>query len=142
MSSELTIFIAKGGGTRFPKVYPDGTIQYIFFGPGLTTINDDELFDQMCSHPTIQNREACGEIVFYDGRKDGKESNLGLQLADVKVEGGKEEGIPVAELDTKSSKGTARSKYKKSKDTSGTKKKRSLEGRAHGENPIPANYDG
>ncbi len=133
MSTQTTIFLAKGGGWRFPKILENGGIQRVFFTPGLNVVDDEDLFDQVCAHPDVDRMEAEGIIKFYDGRKESKPSNLGLELTDLK---GVEDGVPVADLSTKNN-GNAQAKIRKSKDTSGTKKKSTKRSGAHGSQPLP-----
>lgn len=129
-----TIFLTKANAWAFPYVHGNGTVQHVTFGAGLNNIDDDSLFDQIISHPCVERMVDLGDIVLYDGRKEGTESDLGLVLADVK--GGKEaeDGVPIADVSLKED----TPKYKKSSNTKGTKAKSTKKAHAYGDNPLPA----
>lgn len=131
--SVSTIFIVKSAGWGFPYVKEDGSIEQILFGPGLNEVHDEKLFDQVLNHPLTERKLDLGHIVLFDGRVESKESDLGLQLADVK---GLADGVPVADVDD--STGT-KPAYRKSSNTDGTKKKSTKKAFSHGEDiPLPS----
>lgn len=131
-----TIFLTQDAGWAFPYIREDGTIQRITFGAGLNTIDDEALFDQVVSHPDTEYKVDMGLVVLFDGRKDSKESDLGLELVDVKGEHA-EDGVPIAEINTDKATNPM-PEYRKSKNTSGTTKKSTKSAYAYGDNPLPS----
>ena len=129
-----TIFLTTAAGWAFPFVRPEG-IHYVTFVPGLNTVENDDLFDQVLAHPCSERKEALGEIVFYDGRKEGKDSDLGLKLVDVKGSHA-EDGVPIADAPNATS--TAIGDYRNSDHTKGTEKKSTKTSRATGHLPLPS----
>jgi hypothetical protein len=129
-----TLYVVNWSGYGFPKLIPNsqGTmdIHNVTFGSGLTEIHDDELLDQMLSHPTVEMHLDSGQLKIYDGRVASLESDLGLQLTDLK---GEADGVPVGEL----KEGDAKTQYRKSDNVSGTKAKTTKNAHAHGSQPLP-----
>jgi hypothetical protein len=134
-SNVSSLFVVNWAGFSFPKCVPnsEGTmdIHNVTFGSGLTEIHDEELLDQMLSHPTIEMHLDSGQLKIYDGRVASLESDLGLQLTDIK---GEADGVPVGEL----KEGDSKTQYRKSDNISGTKTKTSKTAHAHGSQPLPS----
>jgi len=125
-----TIFVKNLANVHFPYII-DGEIHPRVFGAGLNVIHEEDLLSQLLSHPTIALLLEQDEIDIFDARiVDAKESDLGLQLTDIK---GVEDGVPVA--DTIPNKTIP--KYRKSDNTEGTKAKSNKTAHAHGEQPLP-----
>jgi hypothetical protein len=144
---EFGVYFPKLQGFGFPFVVKDEKAKEvtgcyptrdIVFCAGHNNLNKysgvdpEELFYQMVSHPVVQQMEGRGELVLYDGRKDGTESNLGLALTDVKENDGKQEGVPVSDIVN------TRPKVQTSDNKDGLTEKTSIEPHAHGEQPLPS----
>jgi hypothetical protein len=134
-SDVSTLYVVNWAGYGFPKLVPnsEGTrnILNVIFGPGLNEIHDEELLDQLLSHPTVEAFIDQGELKIYDGRVSSLESDLGLQLTDLK---GEADGLPVGEIHE----GEAKVQYRKSDNISGTKTKTTKTAHAHGNQPLPS----
>jgi hypothetical protein len=133
-SNVSTLYVVNWSGFGFPKLVPnsEGThdILNVIFGAGLNEIHDEELLDQLLSHPTVEAFIDQGQLKIYDGRVVSLESDLGLQLTDLK---GEADGLPVGEIHE----GDAKVQYRKSDNVSGTKAKTSKTAYAHGNQPLP-----
>jgi hypothetical protein len=134
-SNVSSLFVVNWSAFHFPKVVGEDDkgqkmIQDVVFGPGLNEIHDEELLDQMLCHPAVEMHLDCGQLKIYDGRVKSLESDLGLQLTDIK---GEESGVPVGEIHE----GSPRVKYRKSDNVSGTKTKTTKSEHAHGNQPLP-----
>jgi hypothetical protein len=134
-SNVSTLFVVNWAGYGFPKLVPnrEGTndIHLVTFGPGLNEVHDSELLDQLLSHPTVEMFVDQGQLKLYDGRVASLESDLGLQLVDVK---GEADGVPVGEIHE----GDTKVQYRKSDNVSGTKAKSTKTSHAHGSQPLPS----
>lgn len=96
----------------------------------MSGVDPEELFDQMISHPVVQKMEANGDLVLFDGRKDGTESNIGLALTDLKEKDGVQEGVPVSDI-------VNTMPHVQTSDKTSGLKPTNKKARAHGEQPLP-----